>query len=332
MWSPPNAVIFEFWEKTQVLKLERRLDWSMDLVVEGFASGLQAMLTEDFDHQIFVPSALGEDKSWLSRTYSREIEGFEIKFCRVSKHKRNLTLWINITGPFGLDIRIMTTDEAVRKFLPDLIQLCQLVPNHLSHKDEEWAMKEALHLYDQDPSKKHLEGARKIVRTLCQQGEWWEIRDAVENLGKVGNRTDKALLLKLLDHEEGCVAGKAAQTMAKLLGKSAAAPIKALLQDPKSQARAGAARALVISINDKAKPHLTKALQTEEDLQARMSILAALTKLGSTEAKLELMQHLISTDRTTKNIASEALKWADEKVGYNDWEASIWDEKKVPEA
>jgi hypothetical protein len=32
------------------------------------------------------------------------------------------------------------------------------------------------------------------------------------------------------------------------------------------------------------------------------------------------MQHLISTDRTTKNIASEALTGADEKVGYNDWE------------
>lgn len=32
------------------------------------------------------------------------------------------------------------------------------------------------------------------------------------------------------------------------------------------------------------------------------------------------MQHLISTDRTTKNIADEALKWAGEKVGYSDWE------------
>jgi hypothetical protein len=303
-----------------VLKLERKLSLCMDLLIEGFASGLQAMLSEEFDHMTNIPNACKEGNSWLSGSYSYEIEGLDFKFCRVSRHKRNLTLWINITGPYGIDIRIMTTDEAVRKFLPDLIQLCKLVPDHLNNDDEEWAMKEALHLYAENPSKKHLEGARKIVRTLCQQGEWWEIRDAVENLAIVGNRTDKTLLLKLLNHEEGCVAREAVQTLAKLFGKSAAAPIKALLQDPKSEARAGAARALVISINDKAKPHLTKALQTEEDPQARMSILAALTKLGSTEAKLELMQHLISTDRTTKNIASEALKWADEKVGYNDWE------------
>lgn len=49
-----------------------------------------------------------------------------------------------------------------------------------------------------------------------------------------------------------------------------------------------------------------------------------------TEAKLELMQHLISTDRTTKNIASEALMWADEKVGYNDWEEPYTPPSQTP--
>ena len=132
-------------------------------------------------------------------------------------------------------------------------------------------------------------GTTTLVHMLGDP-RWYVARNAADLLGELNALDADAPLADLLKHDDDRVRRAAAHALGKLGTATAVVALRKALKDSSPHVRAHAAAGLGVRKGARSASTLTRALETEPDLEVQLAILGALGRVGNAEAVQRLVK------------------------------------------
>jgi len=125
---------------------------------------------------------------------------------------------------------------------------------------------------------------------MLGDARWYVARNAADLLGEMQAEEAQAPLSELLKHDDDRVRRAAITALAKLSSPKALDSLRVAMRDNSPQVRMQAASGMGTRKGLRSAGTLTKALDAEEDQEVQLAIVAALGRLGTTDAVQRLIK------------------------------------------
>ena len=125
---------------------------------------------------------------------------------------------------------------------------------------------------------------------MLGDARWYVARNAADLLGEMSAEAALVPLAELLKHDDDRVRRAAITALAKLNSPKAAEALRAALRDTSAQVRMQAAAGMGAQKGTRTAVTLAKALDTEQDTDVQLAIIAALGRLATTDSVQRLIK------------------------------------------